>query len=135
MALHFFQSSWALRIALLLAFLLIGLELSGILWLNQGHLVYALDDPYIHLALAENIWRGHYGVNLHEFSSASSSIIWPFLIAPLSIFESSAYAVLALNSALMLLSIYVVNNIITEINTQFSAQAFSEKARFWLLFA
>ncbi|MEN8216935.1 MAG: hypothetical protein ABFS56_11305 [Pseudomonadota bacterium] len=56
-----------------------------IYFLNNGKLVYTLDDPYIHLALAENIAKGHYGINLNEFSAPSSSIIWPFLLAMLSI--------------------------------------------------
>jgi hypothetical protein len=42
---------------------------------------YTLDDPYIHMSLAENIARGHYGVNLEDVSNPSSSIIWPFLLA------------------------------------------------------
>ncbi|MBB3939409.1 hypothetical protein GGR39_001049 [Novosphingobium fluoreni] len=48
----------------------------------DGHFFYALDDPYIHLSIAENIARGHYGINLEEYSSPSSSIIYPFLLAP-----------------------------------------------------
>ena len=47
-----------------------------------GHFTYALDDPYIHLALAENLARGHYGLNMGDFSSPSSSILWPFLLVP-----------------------------------------------------
>ncbi len=43
-------------------------------------LIYTLDDPYIHLALAENIIRGHFGVNLGEVSSPSSSILFPLLL-------------------------------------------------------
>jgi len=46
-----------------------------------GHFVYTLDDPYIHLSLAENLLRGHYGVNIGEVASPSSSIIYPFLLA------------------------------------------------------
>lgn len=68
-------------------FLVMALTVSSILYLNTGHFVYTLDDPYIHLALAENIWRGHYGVNLSEFSAPSSSVIWPFLLAPVSQLE------------------------------------------------
>jgi hypothetical protein len=49
---------------------------------NGGHFVYALDDPYIHLALAENLAHGHYGINTGEFSSPSSSVLWPFLLIP-----------------------------------------------------
>ena len=50
-------------------------EVVALLRLNNGHLVYTLDDPYIHLALAENIIHGHYGVNAGEFSAPSSSIL------------------------------------------------------------
>ena len=65
-------------------FLLIGVELLKILDINDGMFVYTLDDPYIHLALAENILRGHYGINLNEFSAPSSSVLWPFILAPVS---------------------------------------------------
>lgn len=72
--------------------ILITIELISILILN-GKLVYTLDDAYIHLALAENILSGHYGVNLNEFSAPSSSIIWPFLITPISKIEYSLFFV------------------------------------------
>lgn len=67
-------------------FLVLGLtvEFFQILQINQGHFIYTLDDAYIHLSLAENILQGHYGVNPGEFSSPSSSILWPFLLAPVS---------------------------------------------------
>ena len=42
---------------------------------------YTLDDPYIHMALAENIARGTFGVNLGEVSNPSSSILWPWILA------------------------------------------------------
>lgn len=57
-------------------------ELAAILALNDGHLMYTLDDPYIHLALAENLIQGHFGLNPSEVSAPSSSILWPFLLAP-----------------------------------------------------
>lgn len=49
---------------------------------NDGFLIYTLDDPYIHLTLASEISRGHYGINPGEYSAPSSSIIWPFILAP-----------------------------------------------------
>lgn len=50
---------------------------------NNGTFVYALDDAYIHLDLADQIWRyGHYGLNPHHFAAPSSSILWPLLLAP-----------------------------------------------------
>ncbi len=51
-----------------------------ILVMNDGKLMYALDDPYIHLSVSETIWNGGYGVNPGEFSSPSSSILFPFLL-------------------------------------------------------
>lgn len=50
---------------------------------TDGKFIYALDDPYIHLAVAENILRGGYGVNFPEVSSPSSSILFPFLLSAL----------------------------------------------------
>lgn len=52
-----------------------------ILNLSNGYFTYTLDDPYIHLALAKNIFSGNYGINLTEPSAPSSSIIWPFILA------------------------------------------------------
>lgn len=52
-----------------------------ILGQTGGELFYTLDDPYIHLSLAENILRGHYGINPGEVASPSSSILYPFLVA------------------------------------------------------
>ena len=59
-----------------------GFELWAILMLNHGVLLYALDDAYIHLGLAEHLLGGHYGINAAQASSPSSSILWPFLLAP-----------------------------------------------------
>ncbi len=52
---------------------------------NHGMFIYTLDDPYIHLALAKQMFSGHYGINPGEFSAPSSSIIWPFLLAPFAV--------------------------------------------------
>lgn len=71
--------------------------LAQIRHIEQGHFTYALDDPYIHLALSESIAHGHYGINLNEPSSPSSSVIWPFLLAPFARFRWDVYVPLALN--------------------------------------
>jgi len=57
-------------------------EILRILALNNGLFVYTLDDPYIHLALAENLQNGWYGINVGEFAAPSSSILWPVLLIP-----------------------------------------------------
>jgi hypothetical protein len=49
---------------------------------NDGAFVYAVDDAYIHLAIAKNLAvHGVYGVTPHETAMASSSIAWPWLLA------------------------------------------------------
>jgi hypothetical protein len=48
---------------------------------NGGVFGYTVDDGYIHLALAQRIQSGFYGINPGEFAAPSSSILWPFLLA------------------------------------------------------
>jgi hypothetical protein len=53
-----------------------------ILGQTGGRFIYNLDDAYIHLAIAKHIvLDGIYGVTPFEFSSSSSSILWPMLLA------------------------------------------------------
>ncbi|MCP5088794.1 MAG: hypothetical protein GY952_18550 [Rhodobacteraceae bacterium] len=49
-----------------------------------GVFEYALDDVYIHLAMSEQVARGGYGVNPGEAASASSSILYSYLLAPMA---------------------------------------------------
>jgi hypothetical protein len=66
--------------AVLLAALVILLYFSLIN--TDGHFVYALDDPYIHMAMAKNFSQhGIWGVTKHEFASASSSVGWTLLLS------------------------------------------------------
>ena len=51
--------------------------------LAANHFIFSLDDAYIHLAVAENILKGGYGINIPEYSSPSSSILFPYLLAAL----------------------------------------------------
>lgn len=86
------------QLALGLFFAPVALLLVSILALNGGTLIYTLDDPYIHLALAKQIFSGHYGINPSEFSAPSSSILWPFLLAPFTLLGPAMLLVpLALN--------------------------------------
>jgi hypothetical protein len=57
--------------------------ISTILILREnGHLVFALDDPYIQMAMAKNFaLHGVWGITRFGFTSASSSPLWTFLIA------------------------------------------------------
>lgn len=73
--------------------------LLGILFANGGHFFFALDDPYIHLALSEQIAHGTYGINAGAAASPSSSVIWPFLLVPFARFAWQPFWALGLNVA------------------------------------
>jgi hypothetical protein len=68
------------------AILVLWITVGVLLWLSlrrtEGHFVYALDDPYIHMAMAKNVaLHGVWGVTADAFSSSSSSLIWTALLA------------------------------------------------------
>jgi hypothetical protein len=69
------------RVTLSLGLVLFTAQLIASIVLCGGVFVFTLDDPYIHLAVADHILSGGYGVNASEYSSPSSSIIWPYLLA------------------------------------------------------
>jgi hypothetical protein len=47
-----------------------------------GRLVYALDDAYIHMAVARSLAEhGVWGVTRYAFTSSTSSLLWPLLLA------------------------------------------------------
>jgi hypothetical protein len=49
---------------------------------ENGHLVFALDDPYIQMAMAKNFaLHGVWGITRFGFTSSSSSPLWTLLIA------------------------------------------------------
>jgi hypothetical protein len=66
---------------------------------NQGHLVYALDDAYIHMSMAKNIVLHRvWGVTSHAFTSSSSSPLWTLLLSLVyALFGVNEWAPLALN--------------------------------------
>jgi hypothetical protein len=71
--------------------------LGAILHRDHGVFTYTLDDPYIHLALAQSLAHGHYGINAGEASSPSSSVVWPFLLVPFAGRAWGVYVPLAWN--------------------------------------
>lgn len=83
---------WALFGAVLptLAVIVLTLLKTGGVW------EYALDDVYIHLAMSEQVAQGAYGVNGGESASASSSILYSYLLAPFAGFGWQPYVPLAL---------------------------------------
>lgn len=81
---------------------------------TQGQLYYLLDDPYIHLSLAENLLDGHYGINPGENASPSSSILYPFLLAPLLAVGFGDYAPLVLNLIGTLGSTWILGRLLAD---------------------
>jgi hypothetical protein len=71
-------------------------------------LTYTLDDPYIHLALARRILGGHYGINVGEWSSPSSSILWPFMLAPFAALSNFEHVPLLINAACAVMSVVLL---------------------------
>jgi hypothetical protein len=66
--------TWPLWLTLILLWAVIGLILVLSLKGNDCQFIYALDDSYIHLAIAKNLTRyGVWGLTPHEFASSSSS--------------------------------------------------------------
>jgi hypothetical protein len=80
----------------------------AILFETGGHFAYSLDDPYIHLALSESIVRGGYGINVGEVAAPSSSILFPFLLAPFAPLAVHAFVPLALNACATLVSLGIL---------------------------
>ncbi len=75
----------------------------GVALIRAGVFEYPLDDVYIHLAVAEQIAAGGYGVNPGEFTSAASSPIYPFLLTAFAGTAAQAWLPLFWNSVSLLL--------------------------------
>ncbi len=84
---------------------------------DQGHLVYAVDDAYIHMAIAKNFAEhGVWGVTPYEFSSSSSSILWPLLLSSIYRFIGPNELIpLILNMALATLTLWVTYGILKKL--------------------
>ena len=78
----FFKKHFVLPLSILILWLLFALMLVVSLHDNQNHLVYSLDDAYIHMAMAKNYaLYGIWGITKYEFTPCSSSIIWTLLLS------------------------------------------------------
>jgi hypothetical protein len=76
-------STWRVFVVLAAVYLVVVVVLG--LWMadrNGGDFAYPLDDPYIHLAIADNlVHHGTWGIEPGVFESASSSPVWTVLLA------------------------------------------------------
>jgi len=106
--------SWAVIASIFVVLLLVLSLLWQGLRLTEGRFTYALDDAYIHMALAKNfVKHGVLGATPYEFTSASSSPLWTvMLITVFSVFgvQEMAPLLLCVVSAIgvLLLTDYVM---------------------------
>jgi hypothetical protein len=94
------------------AFASIGLILLGLFFLilkiNHGAFTYTLDDPYIHLALSDQIRHGNYGINAGQHAAPSSSILFPFLLVPAAGTSLHPYLPLILNTLALFFTVEII---------------------------
>jgi len=73
---------WPLLLVVAVVLASVALSVRASLGGTRGALVYAVDDAYIHMAVAKNLARhGIWGATPFHFSSASSSPLWIVLLA------------------------------------------------------
>src|SRR5271157_1616546 len=104
---------WPLFASVVILCVTVGVISTLIILRENGHLAYALDDPYIQMAMAKNfVLHGVWGITRFGFTSASSSPLWTFLIAVTyllaGVSETSPFYLSLLCSALMLWAAYSV---------------------------
>ncbi len=99
-------------IGMLIFLLGVGFLTATIVKATNGGFFYSLDDPYIHLALAENLVRGHYGINLGETSSPSSSILYPFILAFGLLVGAGEFGPLIINLVAMGAAVWIMSGLI-----------------------
>lgn len=82
--------------------------------LGSGHIGYALDDAYIHMAIAKNFaFHGVWGVTPYQAVSASSSPGWVLVLALcFKVFGNQAWIPLALNVLSGLGAAYVIDRLL-----------------------
>ena len=89
-----------------------GLILAGlmlaILRLNNGTFVYTMDDPYIALALSDQVRHGNYGINAGLHSAPCSSILPPLLLVAASGTRIHPYFPLILNILAMFATLAIL---------------------------
>ncbi|MBN9383518.1 MAG: hypothetical protein J0H74_22360 [Chitinophagaceae bacterium] len=109
-------SKWVLPLALLALLLPIAIMEYQILQDTGGTFCYGLDDPFIHLSIGKNLANhGVWGTTPHEFSSASSSIIYPILIAgTIKLIGTSTIIPFLLNLAAAVILLITVRNWLVE---------------------
>ena len=106
------KESWEIIASLAIFWVLMIYMLFYSYLLNEGHIIYALDDAYIHMAIAKNFsQKGVWGVTNEGFSSSSSSLLYSLLLSLIFLFGPNEIAPLIINlvsSTLLLCLVYYI---------------------------
>ena len=90
----------------------------AILVMNSGHMIYTIDDIYIHLAISRNLNEfSVFGVTRYEFSSSSSSPFWNLILsAGFLLLGVNDLIPLALNVILASVAVVIVYALLKDID-------------------
>lgn len=128
-----------LRLATPLAYLavaaLVAALIFGVLRINHGTFTYTLDDPYIHLALSDQIRHGNYGIYPGDHAAPSSSILFPFLLAIASGTPFHPYFPLVINIVCLFATIEIVRRYLRHLRLGNDTFAILAQAAALVLFA
>lgn len=73
---------WPILLAFSVLSILIGKAAAASALHTSGRLIFTLDDPYIHMAMAKNFaLHGVWGVTRYGFTSSTSSPLWTFILS------------------------------------------------------
>ena len=100
--------------------------------LRNGAFEYPLDDVYIHLAMAEQMASGGYGVNEGELASAASSPVYPILLMPFAGTELQRWLPLFWNVIALAVAAALFGKILAEARLGRAALVFAVVAPFAL---
>ena len=130
------RSGIAARLAFPLVFFAIAAALlilvAGILRINNGTFLYTLDDPYIHLALSDQIRHGNYGLHSGTHAAPSSSILFPFLLAVAAGTALHPYFPLLINLCALFATVEILRRFL--LHLKLGATTFAIGAQALLLF-
>ena len=87
---------------------------------TDGRLIYAVDDAYIHMALARTLaLHSVWGCTPYHFSSSSSSLLWTFVLGvAYRLFQVHDWTPLLLNAAFAIGTLVVANTALTRLGAQ-----------------
>jgi hypothetical protein len=94
---------------------IVAVEYSSIMKHTHGQFTYALDDAYIHMAMARQlVEHGVWGVTKYNFSATSSSPLWTLILSLLFSFQINEFVPLLLNSILAVILIFIAARLLRQ---------------------